>query len=68
MRPKNLVRNDEIKRVVALAQELGLTIGALEVRTDGVTIHPATNPKPESAYDQWKAKSKDKASDRSAHC
>jgi hypothetical protein len=41
MRPKNLVRNDEIKRVVELARELGIPIGSIDVRIDGVTIHPA---------------------------
>lgn len=53
MRPKNLVRDSEIRRVVELAKELGLTIGAIDVRTDGVTIH--TTPRPaENAYDRHK--------------
>jgi hypothetical protein len=67
MRPKNLVRNDEIKRVVELARELGIPIGSIDVRIDGVTIHPAADQKPESSYAQWKAQNKDKASDRAAH-
>lgn len=53
MRPKNLVRDSEIRRVVELAKELGLTVGAIDVRTDSVTVH-TTPPPAESSYAQWK--------------
>jgi hypothetical protein len=38
---------------VELAKELGLTIGAIDVRTDGVTVHATPQPA-ENAYDRWK--------------
>jgi hypothetical protein len=53
MRPKNLVRDSEIRRVVELAKELGLTIGAIDVRVDGVTMHTAAQPV-EKGYDRQK--------------
>ena len=67
MRPRNLVRNEEIERVVKLARDLGITVTGIDVRIDGVTILPATNLKPETSYEKWKASRKDKASDRLAH-
>lgn len=53
MRSRNLVRDSEIRRVVELAKELGLTIGAVDVRVDGVTIQTAAQPI-ENAYDRQK--------------
>lgn len=51
-----LVTNAEIRRVVTLAQALGLPIGAVDIRGDGVTIHPPQPVGPVSpgnAFDQW---------------
>ena len=67
MRPKNLVRNDEIKRVVNLAQELGLTISAIDVRTDGVTVHTVAPTKSESSYDRWKNEQNNNADGNRGH-
>jgi len=53
MRPKNLVRDSEIRRVVELAKELGLTVSAIDIRIDGVTVHTAPQPVI-SSYAQWK--------------
>jgi hypothetical protein len=69
MRPKNLVRDTEVERLIALMRKNDLPIGAVEVRTDGVIIHPpATQAGSTSAYENWKnGQKKDAASDRPAH-
>lgn len=54
---RNLVRDSEIRRVVELARDLGLSVGALDVRFDGMTIHTAP-PTPENEFDRWMAQDK----------
>lgn len=54
-RPKALRSNEDVKRVIALWQELGLPVGAVDIRADGVTIHPpAPTPAQGTAFDDWK--------------
>lgn len=56
-RPKSLRSNDDVKRLVTLCKDLGLPIGAIDIRTDGVTIHPPapTQPAQGTAFDNWKS-------------
>lgn len=49
----DLVRDEEILRVLKLVAEAGLPIGAVDIRADGVTIHPP-QPQPGNAFDNWK--------------
>lgn len=55
-RKGDLVRSEEIQRVITLHQQLGLPIGAVDIRRDGITIHPPQASEGASAYDQWKGK------------
>jgi hypothetical protein len=51
-RKGDLVRSEEIRRVVEELRALGISIGAVDVRRDGVTVYPAA-PQPGNAFDQW---------------
>lgn len=51
-----LPSDSAIKRVIRAAKEAGLPIGAVDVSTNGVTIHPPHKEPSGSAYDRWKAK------------
>lgn len=48
-----LVGNREIKRVIAAVRDAGLPIGAIDIRTDGVTIHPPAESATGNALDDW---------------
>lgn len=56
-RPKALRPDTDVKRLIALWQELDLPIGAVDIRADGVTIHPPAPQPPAqgNAFDNWKA-------------
>jgi hypothetical protein len=56
-RRKSLVPDAEIARVIATLRACGVEIGAVDIRTDGVTVHPPHAPAPAtlSAFDTWKA-------------
>lgn len=56
-RPKSLRSNEDVKRLVTLCKDLGLPIGAIDIRTDGVTIHPPAPQPPAqgTAFDAWKS-------------
>lgn len=44
----------EIKRVLAAARKAGVEIGSVDIRFDGVTIHPPTQSQSGmSAYEKW---------------
>lgn len=60
---RRLVPESEVRRVLDLFRDYGLPIGSVDIRGDGVTIHPpaATSG---NAYDAWKAK--DQNRDRTA--
>ena len=48
----------EIKRILAAVEKAGIEIGSVDIRADGVTIHPPTQSQSEmSPYEKWKAKS-----------
>jgi hypothetical protein len=64
MRPRKLVQDAEIERVITLAQRLGLPIGPIEVSTTSVTIHPPAN-RELGAYEKYKKASE--AGDRNSH-
>ena len=49
-----LLPSPEIKRILKAAKDAGIAIGAIDIRTDGITIHPPAKAQG-SAYDQWKA-------------
>lgn len=65
---RRLVPTSEVEQHIALLRKLNLPIGAIDIRADGVTIHPPVeSPQPVggSAYDRWKAK--DEVRDKAAH-
>ncbi|SFG09343.1 hypothetical protein SAMN05518801_10786 [Novosphingobium sp. CF614] len=51
---RRLVPDSEVRRVIELFRSHGLPIGAVDIRADGVTIHPPAQS-PGNAYDAWKA-------------
>ncbi len=58
MTTRTLITPGEVKRHVDMLKKLGLPIGAIDIRADGVTISP---PLPDSAaqgsaFDSWLAK------------
>lgn len=53
---RRLIPESEIKGVLSLFKEAGLPIGAVEIRFDGMTVHPPGTLKAGNAYDAWKAK------------
>lgn len=48
-----LLSSAEIKRVIAAAKKAGLEFGAVDIRADGITLHPPQT-REVSAYDEWK--------------
>lgn len=62
---QRLPSDREIKRVINTLRELGVVIGAVDIRTDGVTVHPPVESGGATAYDRWKAK--DKGCDQTPH-
>lgn len=66
MTARNRLPSDrEIERVVNTLRRLGVEIGAVDIREDGVTVYPPAQT-PGTAYDRWKAKdaNRDQASHR----
>lgn len=62
---QRLPSDREIRRVITTLRELGVAIGAVDIRADGVTVHPPVESGGASAYDRWKAKDADR--DQTAH-
>lgn len=62
---RRLVPIGEVEMHIENLRRLGVEIGAVDIRADGVTVYPPANA-PGTAYDRWKAK-KDTDSDRAAH-
>lgn len=62
-RKGDLVRTEEIERVLSVLRAQGVAIGAVDIRRDGLTVHPADS-KPGNDFDRWMAQ--DKNRDRSA--
>lgn len=60
----DLVRTEEIERVLRVLRSQGVPIGAVDIRRDGLTVHPP-EAKPGNDFDRWMAQ--DKNRDRSAH-
>ena len=54
---RRLVPESEVRRMLELFREYGLPVGAVDIRGDGVTIHPPTQTAG-NAYDAWKAQDK----------
>lgn len=63
-RKGDLVRTEEIERVIDVLRAAGVPIGAVDIRRDGVTVHPPES-NPGNAFDTFMAQ--DKNRDRSAH-
>jgi hypothetical protein len=53
---RRLVPTAEVEQHIQLLQRLKVPIGAIDIRGDGVTIHPPAESQTGSAYDRWKAK------------
>ncbi len=47
-------KSPEIKRILKAAKDAGVTIGSVDIRPDGITIHPQAKVG-SSPYDLWKA-------------
>lgn len=62
---RRLVPIAEVEQHIELLRRLGVQIGAVDIRADGVTVYPPANS-PGTAYDRWKAQ-KDTDGDRAAH-
>lgn len=69
---RRLVPLSEVKTAMDFLKREGLAIGAVDIRTDGVTFFPPTHGRSqtkaqeqETAYDRWKAQ--DNGNARPAH-
>lgn len=62
---RRLVSTAEVEQHIELLKRLGVQIGAVDIRADGVTVYPPANT-PGTAYDLYRAK-KDADRDRAAH-
>lgn len=60
----DLVRTEEIERVIDVLRGKGVPIGAVDIRRDGLTVHPPES-KPGNAFDNWMAQ--DTGGNRRAH-
>jgi hypothetical protein len=54
---RRLISNRELERTVATIRKLGVPIGAIDIRADGVTIYPP-DKSPETDFDRWQQKNK----------
>ncbi len=61
---RRLVPLSEIRETIETLRSLGVQIGAVDIRADGVTVYPPANT-PGTAYDRYRAK-KDADRDRAA--
>lgn len=53
---RRLVPTAEVEQHIQLLRRLNVPIGAIDIRGDGVTIHPPAESQTGNAYDRWKAK------------
>lgn len=53
---RRLVPLSEVKEAMEFLRREGLEIGAVDIRSDGVTFWPPATHGEQSAYDRWKAK------------
>lgn len=51
---RRLLPESEIRSAIELLRELGIEPGAVDIRTDGITVHPRGGGQG-SAFDAWKA-------------
>lgn len=51
---RRLVPTAEVEQHIALLRKMGIAIGAVDIRADGVTIFPPQQ-QPGNDYDRWKA-------------
>lgn len=51
---RRLLPENEIRSAIELLRELGIEPGAVDVRSDGITVYPK-NEGQGSAFDAWKA-------------
>ncbi len=54
-----LVSTAEVEKHVSLLRKLGIAIGAVDIRADGVTIYPPKES-PGNDFDQWLQKDADR--------
>lgn len=62
---RRLIPMSEVESVLDTFRKYGLPVGPVDIRTDGVTVHPPVESRGETEYDRWKAK--DQSRDRPAH-
>lgn len=51
---RRLIPENEIRSAIELLRELGIEPGAVDLRTDGITVYPKDKGQG-SAFDAWKA-------------
>lgn len=61
---RRLVPLAEVEQHIELLRRLGVQIGAVDIRADGVTVFPPQQT-PGNDFDRWL--SKDESGDRAAH-
>lgn len=61
---RRLVPIAEVEQHIECLRKLGIQIGAVDIRADGVTVYPPAN-NPGTAYDRYRAK-KDADRDQAA--
>lgn len=54
---QRLVPDAEVRAKLDIAREYGIVIGAIDIRSDGVTIHQA-NQSPGNDFDRWLSQDK----------
>lgn len=52
---RRLVPTSEVEQHIELLRRLGVQIGAVDIRADGVTVYPPKQT-PVNDFDKWKAK------------
>ena len=62
---RRLVPTAEVEQHIELLRRLGVQIGAIDIRADGVTVYPPA-PTPGNDFDSWQAQDsrRDQASRR----
>jgi len=60
---RRLVPLSEVEQHIEQLRRLGIQIGAVDIRSDGVTFFPP-NQEPENALAQWKNKNRDRLAPR----
>lgn len=50
---RRLIPEREVRGMIELLREMGVEIGPIEVRSDGVVFHPANQAQGADEYEKW---------------